>query len=87
MSNNDQSAILMALGELKGQIGSIQSFLVGHSERMDRQDERMDKLEEKMDTQNESISDLKQTIAKWGGIGAVVVFLLPYVIKLVFPGA
>ncbi|CCG43306.1 hypothetical protein [Magnetospirillum molischianum] len=45
---NTASAVLIGLGELKGQMTSLQAFLASHTERMDRQDERMDRQDERM---------------------------------------
>lgn len=43
-SNNQAAALLVGIGELKGQMQAIHS----HTERMDRQDERMDRQDERM---------------------------------------
>jgi predicted RNase H-like nuclease (RuvC/YqgF family) len=42
--NNQAAALLVGIGELKGQMQAIHS----HTERMDRQDERMDRQDERM---------------------------------------
>lgn len=47
-SPNQSAALLVGIGELKGQMQAIQGFLTSHTERMDRQDERMDRQDERM---------------------------------------
>lgn len=62
---NDQAtggngAVLIALGELKGGLAAIQSFLASHTERMDRQDERMDRQDERLNSFSRKLHEHNQ---------------------------
>jgi len=89
--------VLLALGELKGQMLSISAFLQGHSERMDRQDKRQDDIEETVegnrtaasaalkeatDKHEERIRKVELKMAYWAGALALAVFLIEIVSHL-----
>jgi len=89
--------VLLALGELKGQMLSISAFLQGHSERMDRQDKRQDDLEDtaRLNREHaeaeltrakasldERLRKAEQKINYWAGGLAVLFFLIEAALKL-----
>lgn len=87
-----EGQILMALGELKGQVAAVHSLLASHTERMNRQDERADRHEEKIEELGRELQAVKESganrvtkielrLAAWGGGLAVFIFLLDRVLR------
>lgn len=92
--NEDHRAMIMALGDLKrdigeltGKVDSVHGLLERQSERQDRADNRVDRLESEFkdyrDRTNEKITDIKiKTATYTGGLAVAMGFLTVFKDKI-----